>query len=277
MGKERQVKTAEEFLALLAKSRLFSAKQVESLQERCEGLDPKAIAKQLVQKERLTAWQAVQLLGGMHALRLGKYTLVDHLGRSELGQVFLARHGQQKKSVALQSLASRHLTDKGRVDQFLEEARQAAELDHANVLRVRDVDHEGARYFIALDHVEGTTLQAKLDAEGPLPIKTATEYVRQAAQGLAHAHEKGVLHRQLNPTNLLITEAGVLKILDLGIAGLTLDAESNGAMDYRAPEQLQSQETDVRTDVYALGCTFYALLSGQPPFHEGANDARRKQ
>ncbi len=150
-------------------------------------------------------------------------------------------------------------------------------VDHPNVVRAYDAGEADGRFFLVMEFVEGVTLASLVGGLVPLDVANACDIVRQAAVGLQHAHEHRLVHRDVKPSNLMLTTAGVVKLLDLGLARLQVDACSDtdgtasgqivGSADYMAPEQgSNSRDTDARADVYALGCTLYFVLAGRPPF-----------
>jgi hypothetical protein len=161
--------------------------------------------------------------------------------------------------------------------------RAAAQLDNPNVVRALDADRVGETHFFVMEYALGTDLAKLVQQQGPLPVAQACDYIRQAALGLQHAFEKGLVHRDIKPHNLLVTTQGVVKVLDLGLArlthveedgasgsGLTDEGVVMGTADYMAPEQaLDPHGADIRADLYSLGCTLYFLLTGQVPFPEG--------
>ena len=161
--------------------------------------------------------------------------------------------------------------------------RAAAQLSHPNVVHAHDADEVDGTHLIAMELLSGVDLGRRVADSGPLPVEQACEYVRQAALGLQHAHERGMVHRDVKPSNLLVTPDGVVKILDLGLARLAPsgDGESSGTLtqtnslmgtpDYMAPEQArQSHTVDGRADLFSLGATMYFLLTGRPPFARGS-------
>jgi WD40 repeat protein len=185
-----------------------------------------------------------------------------------------------RRRVALKVLPAEVVNEPGVLERFRREARAVAALDHPNIVRAFDFRQEGALHFLVMEYVEGASLQELVNRQGPLPIAQACAYIQQAALGLQHAHEAGLVHRDIKPANLLVDRAGVVKILDLGLARYGPEGESltkkfdegavRGTADYIAPEQaLNLHNVDGRADVYSLGATLYALLAGQPPFHEG--------
>ena len=168
--------------------------------------------------------------------------------------------------------------DRASLERFLAEARAVAALDHPNIVQAYNVDNEGDRYYIVMEYIDGLDLQRLVETKGPLEYGLAADYIRQAADGLAHAHDRNMVHCDIKPSNLLVNPQGVVKILDMGLSrliereggGSRPDQRVLGSVDYLSPEQaLGSADLDGRTDLYALGCTLYFLLTGHPPFPEG--------
>jgi len=276
--------TIDSFLDALQNSNLLDADQLAAAREAArETDDPRNLARLLVQKGLLTRWQAGQLLVGRNSFFLGKYKLIDLLGRGGMGNVFLAQHTMMNRTVAVKMISRELSQDPASRERFIDEARAIAALDHPNIVHAYTVDSEDERYYLVLEYVEGQDLQRTVEAQGPLDYERAADYVRQAADGLAHAHAKGMVHRDIKPSNLLVNPQGVVKILDMGMArlvergpqapanGAALQAERVlGTVDYMAPEQgVLGPEMDQRADIYSLGCTLYYLLTGSPPFPEG--------
>jgi len=278
------VQSPDDFFELLSKSDLLSADQLEAARSSTsEATDASTVARQLARQGVLTRWQAGQLLAGRTTFHLGKYRLIDLLGRGGMGSVFLGEHVMMNRRVALKIVSRDVGSDPVRLERFLDEARAIAALDHPAIVQAYSVDNEGDRYYIVMEYVEGRDLQRVVDEDGTLDWTTAAAYIRQAADGLAHAHERQLIHCDIKPSNLLLGPQGRVKILDMGLARLGKDEEEEGedltesrenqilgSVDYLAPEQaLESEEFDYRADIYALGCTFYFLLTGHPPFPEG--------
>ena len=273
--------TPEEFFAVLQKGNLLTpAEMVQARQAAQEGDDAKMIAKRLARLELITRWQAGQLLAGRSSFYLGKYRLIELLGRGGMGSVFLGRHVTMNRLVALKIISRQVGKDPASLARFLAEARAIAALDHPNIVQAYSVDNEGDRYYIVMEYVDGLDLQRMVDEEGPLDCRLAVDYIRQAAEGLEHAHQRNMIHCDVKPSNLLVNVQGVVKILDMGLARLThgerpeiSDSQERvlGSVDYLAPEQaLESGELDCRADIYSLGCTLYFLLTGHPPFPKGS-------
>jgi len=279
------VETAESFVEVLKKSNLLKGDQLNVAQEIAgQAADARALAKALVQKELLTRWQAGQLLAGRTAFFWGKYKFVDLLGRGGMGSVFLAWHTMMNRAVALKIISRELGQDPAALERFFTEARAVAALDHPNIVHAYDVANEADRYFMVMEYVEGRDLQRMVEKQGPLDFPLAVDYIRQAAEGLAHAHSKDMIHCDVKPANLLVNQQGLVKILDMGMAravgrkaqasgsagGSSDDQAVLGTVDYMAPEQgMGLDKADRRSDIYSLGCTFYFLLTGHPPFPSG--------
>ena len=276
------ITTAEGFLEALEKSGLLEEGQLSEVRQMAfETPDAKSLAKGLVQKGLLSRWQAAQLLAGRtNVFFLGKYKLIEMLGRGGMGGVFLAHHTMMNRRVALKVVSKQIAQDQAALEQFLTEARAIAALDHPNIVRAYNVDCEEGRYYLVMEYVEGKNLQQLVEEEGPLDFSKVADYIRQAADGLAHAHQHNLVHCDIKPANLLVTQEGVVKILDLGLARLAAspaekekqtDPRIVGTVDYQAPEAaMGNQKVDGRADIYSLGCTMFFLLTGKPPFGEGA-------
>jgi serine/threonine protein kinase/Leucine-rich repeat (LRR) protein len=247
--------------------------------------DPKALARELMQRGWLTPYQANQLLQGKgQELVLGSYVLLERVGEGGMGEVFKARNWKLARVVALKVIRKERLSNPDAIRRFQREVRSAAALDHPNIVHAFDADEIGGTHLLVMEYIEGATdLSRLVKKNGPLPVSQACEYIRQAALGLQHACERGLVHRDIKPHNLLLTADGkTVKILDMGLARLDQPSEDDqsstmtqegavmGTPDYIAPEQaLESHTVDIRADLYSLGCTFYYLLTGRVPFGGG--------
>jgi tRNA A-37 threonylcarbamoyl transferase component Bud32 len=274
------ITTAEEFFSVLEKSNLLTADRLAEVRRGISGgEDATSLARTLARDGLLTRWQAGQLLAGRRVFFLGKYKLIDFLGHGGMGSVFLAEHTMMNRRVALKVISKQIGEDPASLDRFLAEARTIAALDHPNIVQAYSVDNEGSQYYIVMEFIDGVDLQRLVETEGRMDYERAVDYVRQAAEGLSHAHQRNMVHCDIKPSNLLVNRQGVVKILDMGLArAVGHQAEQAagpeeavlGSVDYLAPEQaIASRDFDHRADIYALGCTLYFLLTGHPPFPEG--------
>ncbi len=202
---------------------------------------------------------------------ISHYKLVAKLGEGGMGIVYKADDTKLNRQVALKFLAQHLLDDEEAKERFLREAQAAAALHHPNICPVHEIDEVDGKTFISMAFLEGDTLEDRI-AEGPLSIKDALDVARQVADGLDAAHEKGVFHRDIKPANIMVDAKGRATIMDFGLARLTeasrltkTDA-AMGTVAYMSPEQGQGMDVDGRTDIWALGCVLYEMVSGQRPF-----------
>ncbi len=279
--------SGEVFLTLLKQSGLVDFDQLKRLWKefKDQGLninDSKVLSDELVARNVITRWQVEKLMQGKHkGFFLGKYRLLSLLGTGGMSSVYLAEHVLMRRRVAIKVLPSQRVDDTSYLQRFHREAQAVAALDHRNIVRAYDVDKEGKTHFLVMEYVAGQSMQELVVRKGPLDFVVAAEYIRQAAEGLAHAHRAGMVHRDIKPGNLLVDEKGTVRLLDLGLArffddkdehSLTIqhDEKVLGTADYLAPEQaIDSHSVDIRADIYSLGCTLYFILTGHPPFPEG--------
>lgn len=209
---------------------------------------------------------------------LGNYKILDVLGRGGMGAVYLARHELLGKTVALKVLSSRFTGRAEAVARFKREMKAVGALSHPNIVQAFDAGEIGGIHYIAMELIAGTDLHRLIREKGPLPVADACAAVCQVASALAAAHQIGLVHRDVKPSNMMITE-GQIKLLDLGLArlaeadgtivdtDLTSVTQTFGTPDFMAPEQWDSTHSvDHRTDLYALGCTLFFLLVGRPPY-----------
>jgi serine/threonine protein kinase len=274
------VATVNDYLAALEKSKLLDAEQFARAQSLAAGhANAPDLARALARENLVSRWQAGTLLalGKRAQLRLGKYRLIERLGKGGMGTVFLAAHVRMNRRVALKIVPRSIAKDRAALDRFFAEARAIAALDHPNIVQAYSVDNEMDRYFIVMEYVDGQDLQRMVETTGPMEFDRAADYIRQAAEGLGHAHARNLVHCDVKPSNLLLNNQGVIKILDLGLARLNESDDGRdssgptfGTVDYMAPEQaLAAADLDYRADIYSLGCTLYFLLTGHPPFPDG--------
>jgi serine/threonine-protein kinase len=277
--------------------------------------DPQALHDELVRRDWLTPFQVERVQAGRAAeLLVGPYVLRKPLGEGGAGQVFQATHKAMNRTVALKILRRDLLTDREVVERFYREIRLAGQLSHPNIVQAFDAGPIGELHCLVMEFIDGEDLARRVRRDGPLLVDQACDYVCQTARGLQHAHEHGLVHRDIKPPNLMVVAGGkglvasedkiapalslatshqplaTVKILDLGLARLRKLEKRDGAFvtegmtslvtpmgsvmmgtpDFMAPEQaLDFHAADVRADIYSLGCTFYYLLTGQPPFPGG--------
>ena len=280
--------TADDFIAIVKKSGLLPPDRLEGFvaASRSQGTLPAEAlrcAHALIQEGLLTKYQAEQLLGGRwrNFILGGKYKLLERLGRGGMAQVFLCEHQVMKRLVAVKILPTSHAEDRELLGRFHREARALSQLRHPNIVGAYDIDQAGKVHFLVMEYIDGGDFEVLVQKVGPLPVERAAHYIRQAAHGLQHAHECGLVHRDIKPGNLLVDRAGMVKLLDLGLARIFHESTDDlttgrdartllGTVDYLAPEQaLDSHDVDIRADIYGLGATFYFLLAGKGLFEDG--------
>jgi serine/threonine protein kinase len=285
--------------ALLGRHKLLAPEHLAKVvrESKVRTATPRALAKAVLRRGWLTVYQVNQLLAGHgHELVFGPYHVLDRLGKGGQSMVFKARHAAHGWLVALKVIRSELLACADARAQFLQEMEAMARLNHPNVVQFCDADQAGETFYCAMEYVEGTDLGKVVGLSGPVPVGQACQYVLQTALGLQHAHEHNLVHRDIKPVNLFLTTAPadasaprgaepepLIKILDWGLASLRPPARGSaglgagnvtrgviGTADYLSPEQaLNAGQVDIRGDIYSLGCTFYFLLTGRPPFPDG--------
>jgi predicted Ser/Thr protein kinase len=228
-----------------------------------------------------------------------RYRVLELLGSGGMGAVYKAEHRRMERHVALKVMSAGLMTKPAMVERFHREVKAAARLTHPNIVTAYDADQAGDTHFLVMEFVEGLSLAEHVQKHGPLPVIEACAHIRQAALGLQHALERGMVHRDIKPHNLMLTPTGQVKILDFGLArfvresagdqtasslqaagpapsvppgGLTEVGTLMGTADFIAPEQASDpRRADIRADIYSLGCTLYFLLSGRVPFPGGTS------
>ncbi len=201
----------------------------------------------------------------------GRYVLRGLLGQGGMADVELAYDEVLDRQVAVKMLHERYAGDASFIDRFRREAQSAAALNHPNVVGIYDTGTDRGRPFIVMEYIAGRSLRDVLRREGVLPNRAA-EIAAEAAAALHFAHERGIVHRDIKPANIMISDDGRVKVTDFGIAravnaeSVTQTAAVFGTAAYVAPEQAQGQAVDGRTDIYALGCVLYEMLTGRQPF-----------
>jgi serine/threonine protein kinase len=205
---------------------------------------------------------------------LGDFKLARKLGAGGMGAVFMARQISLDRDAAVKVLAKHLASDPKFVERFQREARIMARLDHANIVRCYGVGEAYGFHYCAMEFIDGGSMQSWLRKLGKLAVGDALNVVIACARGLEHAHEQGVIHRDIKPDNILVTKKGVVKVADMGLAKahgenvtLTRTGMGAGTPVYMSPEQARdAKHVDHRSDLYSLGCMLYAFLTGQPPF-----------
>lgn len=210
---------------------------------------------------------------------IGQYQLIKKIGQGGMGIVYLAIHSRLKKQVVLKLLLNKDWDNANQTQRFYREMELVGQLDHPNIVKATDAGEADDTCFLVMEYLVGHDLKAILKSEGSVSITAACSIIRQVANGLQYIHNNKLIHRDIKPSNLFLTLDGQVKILDLGLAGLSeSDSSLNDLTDsncimgsayYMAPEQAQSvKDIDQRSDIYSLGCTFYQLLTGQVPFRK---------
>jgi eukaryotic-like serine/threonine-protein kinase len=290
------------FLHQLRLSRLLESQTIDAVAARFFPTDSSSsVAKAFVDQGLLTRFQAKKLRSSKpYALRLGPYRILEQLGRGGTGPVYKAVHQTMERVAAIKVVHPRLLTDNLTLDLFRREVLAASQLHHPGLVTAYDAGKARGRHFLAMEYVDGLSLQSYVQTHGPLPVNLACELMRQAAEALQYAHEKGMVHRDIKPANLLIARsdrpkdekanlgdlskdlpsAPRLKVIDFGLARLRYAGSSGmettiqvdpgavwGTVDYISPEQAENIHTaDIRSDLYSLGCSFYFGLTGQAPY-----------
>ena len=276
-----RMESVEAFLTLLERSELLSHEQILDVSDVANSLQtPRELANWLVKQRCLTRWQATQLLDGHEQLRVGKYRLLDLIGRGGMGLVFLAEQSSPQRFVALKIMTQ--LGNVKGVKRYLQEVRAASALDHPHIVTTLDSGIADGCHFLVMEFLPGRDLDAIMRDQSPLPVSWSCEVIRQTALGLQYAHEQGLVHRDIKPHNILVTpEPDFLtphaRILDFGLAHIAAESKSLrevtqtgavlGTADYISPEQAMSaKHADIRSDIFSLGCTLFQLITGELPF-----------
>src|SRR5688572_21066979 len=214
--------------------------------------------------------------------RLGAYEIVHRIGAGGMGEVFKARDTRLDRFVAIKVLSAAFSDDPQLIERFDREARAISQLGHQNICTLHDVGYESGVHYLVMELLDGETLADRL-ARGPLPIATVLRYGAEVADALDRAHRAGIVHRDLKPANIIITKSGT-KLVDFGLAksaAIDVDVDAQGAtqqmpltrpgtilgtFQYMAPEQLEGENSDVRSDIFALGAVLYEMATGRRAF-----------
>ena len=286
----------DRFLRAFRKSGLVPEARVDELVQTAPpaaATDAGRLGDHLVGLGVLTQFQVTKLSQGtFQGLVLGPYHILSPLGKGGMGTVYLARDTRTADKpkgegdlVALKVLPPKRAREEGRtLARFLREMDMCRRVDHPHLTRTYDAGDVAGVHYIAMEYIRGTSLRRVIGEHGAMTVARAARLFAEVADGLQHAHDRGIIHRDLKPSNIMVTPNGHAKVLDLGLA-LAVDEELPadkrivggqgyvvGTMDYIAPEQVDDPtKVDFRADVYALGCSLYFSLTGQPPFPGGTS------
>jgi serine/threonine protein kinase len=222
--------------------------------------------------------RSVQAMANGESLRSGqsfaeRYEVVSEVGRGGMGSVYLAHDKELDEDVAIKTLKPEFVSDATLIERFKQEIRLARRLSHGNIVRTHDLGQWHGVYYLTMEYVEGITVRELIDTRGQLGVSPTLAIGGQLAEALAAAHAQGIIHRDIKPQNLLLDDAGALKIMDFGVARLAERTSTLteaglvvGTPSYMPPEQLLAERVDARSDLYAVGVVLYECLTGTLPF-----------
>ena len=202
----------------------------------------------------------------------GRYELLKLIGSGGMANVFEAKDLLEDKIVAIKVLKEEYLTNDEFVRRFRNESKVIAVLDHPNIVQVYDVNFTGAEQYIVMEYIDGITLKQYITHQGHLRWKDSVHFVTQILRALSHAHERGVIHRDIKSQNIMLLRDGTIKVMDFGIARFaredirTMDDKAIGSVHYISPEQACGEESDEKSDIYSVGVLLYEMLTGRVPF-----------
>ena len=213
-------------------------------------------------------------MGAMDDQKLGRFEVLAEIGRGAMGIVYKAKDPMLERTVAIKTINMSMDRDGAEMyeKRFNQEARAAGGLNHPNIVTVYDIGKTDTECYMAMEYIEGAELRTLLLPGKPMPVPRALSIAAQVAEGLAYAHERGVVHRDIKPANIMVPETGAVKITDFGIARMrssnvqTQTGMMMGSPKYMSPEQVIGKRADHRTDIFSLGVIFYEMLSGAAPF-----------
>ena len=285
--------TLDEFRERLVHSGIVTLEEVTELEDYTEVPESEdtvqVLARRLVNSGKITKYQAGRVYSGRGAgLILGNYVILDKIGQGGMGRVFKARHRRMKRLVALKELPASMTRSNRALKRFQREVEVAGQLDHPNIVTAFDADESSGSVFLVMEFVDGQNLAKLVDLHGPFSVEDAVHCILQSARGLQYAHQRGIIHRDIKPQNLLLDSNGNVKILDMGLVRFARDANETvnddaltkenqivGTIDYMSPEQAEdTRHADARADVYSLGCTLFRILTGRT-MYEGGSTMKR--
>lgn len=210
---------------------------------------------------------------------IGHFQVTGLLGKGAMGEVYEGIDDQLGRKVAIKILGAKHRESDEFQKRFLREGKALASMNHPNIVQIYAIGEHERRPYLAMEFLDGEDLGQSLKKRGPIHPGDAAEVIRQSAIGLREAMDSGVVHRDVKPSNLVVTTEGKVKVTDFGLAkalqedlSITATGVFVGTPDYLAPEQAMGEEVDARADVYALGCSLFHMCSGHPPFRKGGQD-----
>jgi serine/threonine protein kinase len=287
------LQTREQFLWCVERSELVDRNQLAQAVAEIEAVDPHAatdcdrLADALIERKLLTRWQVDNLrLGKSSGFILGQYKLLGLLGSGHTSSIFLGEHLTFRVLRAIKVLPVSRVSSAAWLARFVNGANAGACVNNRNVAGVFDIGVHRKHHYWVMEYVDGCDLQTTVAKNGPLEWRVAIDYLRQAAEAVAHLHEIGFVHRDVKPSHLMVDKQGVVRLLDLSMARrmgqqnvptLAADDEPEWeTLDFLAPEQAHDPNLiDPLTDIYSLGCTLFYLLAGHPPFGPGRNKVQR--
>ena len=211
---------------------------------------------------------------------LGKFAIVKKIGSGGMGAVYLAKDTFLDRTVALKILPAEKAENPTLVKRFRSEAKAAALLNDDHIVKVYESGEIDGLNYISMEYIDGIDVSDLIRRKGTVSVKRSIDIIRQIALALQHAYETNIVHRDIKPSNFMITREGVVKLADMGLAraideatetSITRAGSTVGTVDYMAPEQARnSKAADIRSDIYSLGCAWFHMLTGKPPYHEGS-------